>query len=178
MTANISDPSGLEREALAAYESGDLEAAADLFQSAASATEDPMKSAELANSLSVVLLMQGHAEQALEAALGTPEVFAEAGDVGRHARAWGNLASAWEACNQTEEAEQAYRRAAKLFEQTGEEEERLATLTALSQLQLRQRRPLEAAATLQAGGSAGKVSGLRARFLSFLLRIPSRLLRS
>lgn len=169
----------LEAQALEAYGAGRYAAAIELFEGArASAAADPEKSAELANSLCVVLLKDSQNQAALEAVSGTPQVFAASGDLARQARATGNLASALEACGQLEAAEAAYREAAKLFESTGDEEERLHTLNSLSQLQLRQRRPFDAAATLQAVGSAGRPSGLRARLMSLLLRLPSRLLRS
>ncbi|MEE9217158.1 MAG: hypothetical protein V3U32_06945 [Anaerolineales bacterium] len=173
-----SDSAALEQRALAAYEANRYDEAIDLFRSARTATEDPSKSAELANSLSVILLKEGRNTEALDVVRGTPQLFEAEGDVGRQARATGNLAAALEACGELEQAERAYREAADLLETTGDEEERMLTLNALSQLQLRQRRPFDAAATLQAGVSSGRVSGFRTRLIQFLLRLPSRLLRS
>ena len=167
----------LEQRALAAYEADRYDEAIDLFESARAVENDALKSAELANSLSVTLLKQGRNAEALEVVRGTPQVFQEAGDYGRYARATGNLAAALEATGKLDEAEDAYRKAADLFERTEDDEERMLTLNALSQLQLRQRRPLDAAATLQAGVPAGRPSGFRARLIQFLLRLPSRLLR-
>ena len=87
-------------------------------------------------------------------------MFEAEGDIGRQARATGNLASALEACGDLDEAEQAYREAADLLEMSGDDEERMLTLNALSQLQLRQRRPFDAAATLQAGVPSSRSSGI------------------
>jgi len=171
------DPAALEQSALAAYEADQLDEAIDLFQSARTVTHDPLKSAELANSLSVILLKQGRSAEALEIVRGTALAFKEAGDFGRQARATGNMAAALEASGELDQAEAAYLEAAALFEGTGDDEERMLTLNALSQLQLRQRRPLEAVATLQAGVQSGRASGFRARLIQFLLRLPSRLLR-
>ena len=178
MKVSGSDPAALELSALAAYEADRYDEAIDLFRSARTATHDPLKTAELDNSLSVILVKQGRSAEALEVVRGTPHAFKEAGDIGRQARATGNLASALEACGELGQAEVAYREAADLFEESGDNEERMLTLSALSQLQLRQRRPLEAVATLQAGVPAGHASGFRARLIHFLLRLPSRLLRS
>jgi tetratricopeptide (TPR) repeat protein len=163
---------------MAAYEADRYDEAIDLFKSARTATDDPLKSAELANSLSVILLKEGRNREALDVVRGTPQVFEIEGDIGRQARATGNLAAALEACGDLEEAERAYREAVDLLETTGDEEERMLTLNALSQLQLRLRRPFDAAATLQAGVPTGRASGFRTRLIQFLLRLPSRLLRS
>jgi tetratricopeptide (TPR) repeat protein len=163
---------------MAAYEADRYDEAIDLFKSARNATDDPLKSAELANSLSVILLKEGRNREALDVVRGTPQVFEIEGDIGRQARATGNLAAALEACGDLEEAERAYREAVDLLETTGDEEERMLTLNALSQLQLRLRRPFDAAATLQAGVPTGRASGFRTRLIQFLLRLPSRLLRS
>lgn len=163
---------------MAAYEADRYDEAIDLFNSARTATDDPLKSAELANSLSVILLKEGRNTEALDVVRGTPQMFEIEGDIGRQARATGNLAAALEACGEFEEAERAYREAVDLLETTGDEEERMLTLNALSQLQLRQRRPFDAAATLQAGVPTGRASGFRTRLIQFLLRLPSRLLRS
>lgn len=172
------DSAALEQRAMAAYEADRYDEAIDLFQSAREATDEPLKAAELSNSLSVILIRQNRNAEALEAVRGTPLVFEQAGDVGRQARATGNLAAALEACGELDEAEAAYRMAAELFETSKDDEERMLTLNALSQLQLRRHRPFEAAATLQAGVPGGRVSGFRARLMQFLLRLPSRLLRS
>ncbi len=172
------ETAALEQRALAAYQAEHLDEAIELFEAARDSTDDPLKSAELSNSLSVILLKQARNSEALEAVQGTPEIFAEAEDLSRQARATGNLAAALEASGELDQAEDAYREAADLFERSGDDEERLATINALSQLLLRQRRPFDAAATLQTGVPTGRVQGFRARLTQFLLRIPSRLLRS
>lgn len=178
MTESKSDSAALEQAALAAYEADRYDEAIDLFRSAYEAADDPLKAAELANSLSVILLKQGRSAEALDVVRGTPQVFEAGGDIGRQARATGNMAAALEACGDLKEAEDAYREAADLLGTTGDDEERMLTLNALSQLQLRQRRPFDAAATLQGGVPTGRTSGIRARLIQFLLRLPSRLLRS
>lgn len=129
----------------------------------------------MANSLSVALLQAGRPQEALQAVQGTVEVFAELGDQQREAMATGNLAAALEACGELPSAETHYRQAADLFRKFGDEEAERHTLAALSQLQLRQRRPLEAAATM---GAARADRSLRGRLLSWLLRLQSKLLRS
>ncbi len=169
--------SELEQQALAAYAAGELQRAIEGFEQAQRAYQphDPAKAAEMANSLSVALLQADRPQEALAAVEHTPEVFADANDRQRQAVATGNLAAAQEACGQLAPAEQHYREAAELFAAAGDEQSRRHTLTALSQLQLKQRRPLEAAATLSAGSTD---RSLRGRLLSWLMRLQSRLLRS
>lgn len=142
---------GLEAQALAAYKQGRLEEAIRLFESARDSESDQAKAAELANSLSVVLLKAGRAEEALQAVQGTAETFFALGNLNRSAQAKGNLAAALEACGDLVAAEAAYREAAEQLEKLGEHEARRHTLNALAQLQMHQNRPFEAATTLQAG---------------------------
>lgn len=171
-------PSEHEQLALAAYADGQLPQAIDQFEQARQDYQragNAAKAAEMANSLSVVLVQAGRPQEALAAVERTPQVFSELGDQHRLALATGNLAAAQEACGDLESAEQQYRTAAKLFAEQGDEEGQRQTLAALSQLLLKQRRPLEAAATM---GLAPADRSLRGRFVGWLLRLQSKLLRS
>lgn len=120
----------------------------------------------MANNLSVTLLLGAEAQRALEAAKGTPQVFHELGDSLHEAQAWGNLASAQEACGDLRSAEASYHRAIDLFASLGDDENRALCLRSLSQLQIRQGRPVEASLTMR--------SALQAR--SGAERLVSRLL--
>lgn len=167
-----------ERAALAAYADGELEQAIDGFERARQSYEqhsDSAKAAEMANSLSVALLQAGRPQEALRAVQGTAQVFAALGDERRQAVATGNLAAALEACGELHAAENSYRQAAELFHKADDDESHRHTLAALSQLQLKQRRPLEAAATMS-GARADR--SLRGRLLAWLVRLQSKLLRS
>lgn len=168
----------LALQAQAAYEAGDYERAIQGFRSAQleyQAAGQPSLAAQMANSLCVVLLKVGRAEEALSAVEGTPEILAQLGDRPHQALATGNLAAALEACDRIEQAEAAYRSAIAQFEKLDDPEALRHTRQALSQLQLRQNRPLEAAETLSA--DQGDRS-LRGRLIRMLMRIPSKLLRS
>lgn len=170
--------SDYEQQALAAYADGELQRAIELFEQARLAyggDSDAAKAAEISNSLSVTLLKAGRPSEALQAVEGTAAVFSQLGDSRRQAMATGNQAAALEACGQPALAEQMYREAAELFGQVGDQDSQRQTLAALSQLQLKQRRPLEAAATMSASPTD---RSLRGRLLAWLLRIQSRLLRS
>jgi tetratricopeptide (TPR) repeat protein len=168
-------PSESQQQGLAAFRAGELEQAIQLFdqaRSAFAAQGEPGEAAEAANNLSVALLMAERPGEAREAVQGTAEVFLRLGDERRAAQAFGNLASALEACGDLPAAESAYREAVRRFDGLGDQESRSVTLKALSALQMKDRRPLEAANTLQ---SAGGRPGLRLRLTRFLLRLLSRL---
>jgi tetratricopeptide (TPR) repeat protein len=161
-----------------AYESGDHDQAIQGFRAARSSFEsagDPGSAAEMASSLSVVLLQAGRSEEALSAVQGTPEIFFGLGDPQREALATGNLGAALEACGRLDQAETAYRSAVAQFEALDDKEAVQHTRQSLSQLQFRQNRPLEAAATLSATQTD---RSLRGRLLRTLLKLPSKLLRS
>lgn len=169
------NPGEAQQQGLAAFRSGELEQAIQLFEQARStflAQGSEADAAEAANNLSVALLMAERAGEARQAVEGTAEVFLRLGDERRAAQAYGNLASALEACGELPAAESAYQEAARRFERLGDQESRSVTVKALSQLQLKDRRPMQAAATLQAGEAR---PGLRSRLTQFLLRLLSRL---
>ncbi len=172
-------PSTLEKEANKAYRQNRLEEAIQSFAAAREAYNqagDTLKSAEMANNLSVALLNADRAEESLQAVEGTPEIFLEAGDEFRAAMAFGNLASALEACDDIEEAEAALQRAIEIFRDLGENENLLYTTQALSQLQLRQGRAMEALSTMQGGLENQSKLSPKHRILRSLLDIPSRFL--
>jgi len=170
------EPAELEKQGQGAYQQGNLEHALDLFESARTGyldRNDPVKAAEMANNLCVVLLQHKQPEKALAAVSGTTRIFQEAGDSKRAAFAFGNLGTALEACKRPGEAEEAYRTAMELFTNLGEDEALNQTAQSLSQLLLKQGRSLEAISSMQAGieGKKKKLS-LKDRILKRILRIP------
>lgn len=162
-----------------AYRDGRLEQSIDLFRSihqAYSDRGDRLKTAETANNLCVVFLQAQDPQSALEFVRDTPDTFLELGEERYAAQAYGNLGSALEACKQVDEAEQAYRAAADIFARLNDNDQHAYTLQALSRLQLRQGRHLEALSTMQQGLEATPRPGFRKRLLRRLLSWPFRLL--
>jgi len=103
-----------ERSALEAYRRGDMAAAYDDFLAARAAYDSsgrPLKAAEMANNLCVVLVQLGRGREAVWVVQGTAETFTEGGDLLSAARASGNLASALEAAGDLEAAATAYQQA-------------------------------------------------------------------
>ncbi len=163
-----------------AYKSGRFRESADLFQQAARLYDeggDPLKSAEMANNRSVALLQAGDAQAALDAAAGTDQVFAQAGDTQRQALALGNQAAALEAANRLDEALARYWESSNLLKQIGDEENRVPILKSLSALQIRTGHQFEALASMETALSHQKKLSFQERFLKKLLDVPMRMLR-
>jgi tetratricopeptide (TPR) repeat protein len=168
-------PQLLAAEGQTAYKRGDYLAAANTFEAASASYKsagDHLSAAEMANNRSVALLQAGDAQLSLDAVLGTDEIFAEAGDVRRQAMALGNQAAALEALRRLDEAIDAYERSAELLSQIEDRETRVSVMQALSALQLRRGRQLEALATMQAGLNGVKHPTPKQRMLRRLLQLP------
>ena len=162
-----------------AYSRRDYKEAAEVYQAAAEAytsSGDKLMAAEAANNCSVAWLKLGNAQAALDAVKGTGAVFAEAGDVLRQGFAWGNQGSALEALGRLEEAITAYEQSATLLKQAGETEMKLYVMEALSELQLRTGRQLQALATIKAGLDGVNRPNPRQRLAKKILEIPFDLL--
>lgn len=74
-----------------------------------------LEAAEAKNNLSVALLQAGKPQEALDAVLGTEQVFAGAHDIKRQAMALGNQAAALEGLHRYDEAIKNYELSADLF---------------------------------------------------------------
>jgi tetratricopeptide (TPR) repeat protein len=169
----------LERQAMTAYQAGEWKRAETSFREAHLAFQregKPLKSAEMKNNLCVVLLQDDRPQEALKAVEGTWDIFASQGDDLRTAQSYGNLAAAHEACGNLSEAEEAYRQAAELLEKAGAMDDRAQTLTALSRIQLKRGKALQAVASMQSGLDGGQRLGFGKRLLRKILRLPLRLL--
>lgn len=177
--SEVLSPKELAAEGQAAYQKGDFVSAASAFKGASEGYKlngDELAAAEMANNLSVSLLQAGQAQNALQAALGTEEVFERSGDLRRQAMAIGNQAAALEALNRLDEAAQRYELSAELLKQTGDHETRASVMQSLSALQLRQGRQFEALATMQAGLNGIKRPSVKQRLLRKLLQLPFKYL--
>jgi tetratricopeptide (TPR) repeat protein len=138
--------------------------------------QDELRAAEMSNNLCVVMLQIDRPNEALKIVEDTPALFLEKGDEAHAAMAYGNLASALEACGNIDGAVSALQEAIDGFRRIDDQENLLYSAKALSELQLRQGKALEAVATMQTGLENQKGLGLRRRLLRRLLDIPSRLI--
>ncbi len=179
MTDRHASPDEIEKLALESYRSGRFEESIERFKAVRQQylnEQNPSKAAEIANNLCVVMLAVKQPQMALKAVRDTPQFFISQGDEIHAAQAYGNLASALEACGQISAAEDAYRQAIGLFEKLGDSDKYSSTLQALSQLQLRQGKPLDALSTMQGGLESMPKPRMRDRVLRKLLKWPFRLL--
>ncbi len=172
-------PKQLAKEGQTHYKHKYFIAAAEAFKAASEGYKvngDKLAAAEMSNNLSVALLQAGEAEQALQAAQGTDEIFENGGDIRRQAMAIGNQAASLEALERFEEAIEKYERAAELLTEIGDLETRVSVMQSLSALQLRRGRQFEALATMQAGLNGIKHPSPKYRLLRKLLQFPFRYL--
>lgn len=172
-------PEQLVAEGKAAYLRGDYLTAARTYAAAAESYQTAGKTllaAENANNASVAYLQADEPQSSLESVEGTPQIFAEAGDLRRQGMALGNQAAALEACDRTVEAADLYQQSADILKQAGEDKLQANAMQSLSALQLRTGRQLEALATMSAGLEEIKHPDPKQRLLKRLLRLPFRML--
>jgi tetratricopeptide (TPR) repeat protein len=173
------NPKDYDKKGKDAFKKKRYAESASLFQSAAqayAADGDALNAAEMANNWSVAALKAGDAESALTAVEGTAEIFAEAGDPLRRGMAFGNMGAAYEALGNFDEAMLNYEKSAELLKQAGEHDTRLHVMQALSALQLRTGKQLQALATMQAGLEGVSTRSPKQNFLKKLLDLPNRYL--
>lgn len=170
----------LAQQGKAAFESGKFSEAAQIFEAARVAFHqngNELNAAEMANNRSVALLKAGDAEGALNAAIGTEEIFAQAGDICRQAIALSNQASAMEELGQLEQALELYKKSSDLFEKCDNQEMRGYVLRSMSALYIRMGKQFNALASMNAALNSTKKLTLKERLLRKLLNLPFRMLR-
>lgn len=176
VTASIQQ---LAREAEQAYATEEFELSASKYEAAASEYAqggDALMAAEMANNRSVALMRMGRAKEAYQAAQGTEQVFAAAGDLRRQAIALSNQASALEGLKQYTQALQVYRQSAELLKQISEQDMRSYVLKCMSMLQFRHGKRMEALALMRMALECSNKLSLRERVLKWLLGIVFNLL--
>lgn len=167
------DPAQLEAQGKLAFEGKRFSEAADLFRQAAegyTVGRSGLMAAEMMNNASVCLLQAGNAQDALDAAAGTDEIFAGAGDIKRQGMAVGNMAAALDELRRYDEALAAYERSAALFSQAGEDDLRSLVLKSAAGVRLKTGNLTESAFKMIGSLEAKKKPSLFERILKFLLR--------
>lgn len=160
-----------------AFEAGQYESAADTFESTVKgydALGDQVNSAEMKNNMSVALLQAGKAQQALDAALGTDQIFANIKDLKRQGIAVGNQAAAFEALKRNEEALAAYERSAQIFADAGEGDMRSLVLKSAAAIKLKSGKVAESAFKMIGSLEAKDKPSIFERILKFFLRFLQR----
>jgi tetratricopeptide (TPR) repeat protein len=155
-----------------AYQSEQYDLAASYFEQAASEYArlgDELNAAEMANNRSVALLMNGNPQAALQAVLGTDQVFSKAGDLRRQGMALANQAAALEGLKNDSQALDLYQQAQEILKQCGEVELRAQVLQSISALQLRTGKQVEAMASMKVALNNKPRLSLKDRFLKGLI---------
>jgi tetratricopeptide (TPR) repeat protein len=175
--ATASELTKLTDEGKQAFEAGQYESAAGMFETAAqgyASLNDTLNAAEMKNDLSVALLKLGRGQAALDSVLGTDQVFAGAGDLKRQAMALGNQAAALEALKRWDDALSAYEQSAALFAQAGEGDLRSTVLKSAAAIKLRNGKITDSAFKMIGSLDAKEKPSIFERLLKFLLRFVQR----
>lgn len=146
--------------------------AAEAFAEAATAFAaqgERGSAAEMMNNVAVVCLARQQWGMALNAAQGTPEIFRALGDKLREAQAISNVANALDNLGRLDEAAQHYEQAIDIFSALGEKQNRAACWKALSNLQIKQDKKLQALASMHAGLNLAENLSPREKTLKGLL---------
>lgn len=179
MDLNNLTPAEIAETGKSHYRQEDYAQAAELFEMASkgyAAAGEPINAAEMANNRSVSLLQHGEPGAALDAVGDTDRTFAEFGDTKRQAMALGNRAAALAGLDRREEAEKTYWESARLLGEIGERDLRASVLQAISKLQLKEGRYVEALASMDSGLESVEKLSLPKRLVRKLIRIPMKML--
>ncbi len=174
MTNTNDDPAQLAEEGKRAFQNDQFEQAADLFRRAAEGYtlgRAGLLAAEMKNNLSVALLQAGKAQEALDAALDTDRIFAEAGDLKRQGMALGNQAAALEALKRSDEALAAYDRSAEIFERAGEGDLRAMVKKSAAAIRLKHGSLVESALNMVGSVESKQRPSLFDRIVKFIIRL-------
>lgn len=175
--ATESDLQKLSANGKLAFESGEYESAVAMFETSAqgyASLNDQVNAAEMKNNKSVALLKMGKAQDALDAVLGTREIFAHAGDLKRQGMAAGNQAAALEALKRFDEAYAAYEESAELFAEAGEGDLRSMVLKGAAGIKLKRGKVTDSAFKMIGSLEAKEKPSIFERILKFLLRFIQR----
>lgn len=156
------------------YQEGHIGDAMTCFEQAHAAflaQPNEKQAATVANDLGVVYYFTGRRDQAKQIFQDALATFEKCGDVPGQAKTLGNLARILDRSGDKNGAERNYQRAAELLHQVGEKQLEHDTYRALSQMELRRGRWLQALAAYDRALAASGSSGL----LRWFFQIPLKL---
>lgn len=167
------EPSQLAEQGKSAFENKKFDEAAELFRQAAEGFtlgRAGLMAAEMKNNMSVALLQAGKPQDALDAALGTDQVFEGDKDVKRQAMALGNQAAALDGLNRYDEAITAYERSAELFAQASEGDLRSMVMKSAAAIKLKTGKVTDSAFKMMGSLDVKDNPSFFERILKFFLR--------
>lgn len=169
----------LAEEGKSLYQSKKYLPAADSFSRAAEKYDSSGKTllgAEMRNNQCVSLLLAKKPRQAMEAVIGTSQLFLEADQKIKAGMALANEATALRDLGEKESALDKFTQAGELFRSEGEEELYLQTMQSVSGLKLQTRNVIGALFSMQNGLEGVDKPNWRQKLLKNLLKIPDNLL--
>ena len=167
------EPTELAEQGKQAFKSKKFTEAAELFRQAAEGFtlgRAGLLAAEMKNNLSVALLQGGKAQEALDAALNTDIIFADAKDIKRQGMAFGNQAAALDALKRYDEAIIAYEHSAELFSQAGEGDLRAMVMKSAAGIKLKRGNITDSAFKMMGSLDVKENPSFFERILRFFLR--------
>ena len=176
----MNDPIKLHALGITHFRAGRFSDAARAFAEAYAAAErggDRQKAAEILNDMGVARREMADWLQA-EAALDKSYVlFAELDNLEGKAQVMGNMGSVFEGQERYEDAVDAYKQSANIFEQIGDSDSAMYAWQALSRLRMKQGQWLSAIAAYEEGIENMPDRSLKKGLLKRILRLPGGLLR-
>jgi len=173
----MSVASRLHNSGVAAFRSQQYDEAGRILEqayTAAQAERDSRKAGEILNDLGVIQRELGHMETAESTLDQAYQVFAELGDTKGQAQATGNLANVFEAQERYQEAADAYRQSAKMFEAIGENDLAMYSWQALSRLHMQQKNWLGAIASYEEGVEQMPEGSIKKGILQRIIQLPGK----
>jgi tetratricopeptide (TPR) repeat protein len=167
------EPDQIAAQGKLAFENKKFIEAAEYFRQAADGytlSGVGLMAAEMKNNMSVALLQSGNAQSALDAALGTDQLFEDAKDIKRQGMAVGNQAAALEGLNRYDDAIAAYERSADLFAQAGEGDLRAMVMKSAAAIKLKMGKLTDSAFKMMGSLDVKDNPSFLERILKFFLR--------
>jgi tetratricopeptide (TPR) repeat protein len=168
------EPSQLEAQGKKAFAEKRFDEAAELFRQAAEGYtlgRAGLNAAEMKNNMSVALLQAGKPQEALDAALGTDQIFEGANDKKRRAMALGNQAAALDELKRYDEALEKYELAADLFRQANEGDLRAMVMKSAAAVKLKTGNVTESAFKMMGSLDSKETPGFFERILKFFMKL-------
>jgi len=173
----MSEASQLHNSGVAAFRSQRFDEAAQLLAQAHAAAEtekNPAKAAEILNDLGVIQRELGQLEMAESTLDQAFQIFVELGDSKGQAQATGNLANVFEGQERYQEAVDAYKQSAEMFEASGESDLAMYSWQALSRLHLQQKNWLGAIASYEEGVEQMPEGSVKKGLLQRIIQLPGK----
>ena len=170
------NPTKLHKEGVALFRAGNYTEALEKLETALQNETDPKHLAEIYNDLGVTYKEVADfpaAYQALDEAMSR---FTELADEKGQAQTLGNRAAVYEAEGLTEEAVEAYKQSAAIFEALGESDMAMYVWQAVSRLRMKQKQYIAAIGAYEEGIDNMPQGSLKAKILRQILKVPGSML--